>query len=198
MVAELDKKRKCVGSMARRSELTADTTQLAKFLDITPRWVRHLKAEGILKLARDADGKELKGRYELLANNIAYIRHLREQAKLGDTSQAEFNLHRNRRVAADAERAELELKLFKGSVHRADDVEVVLTTRITAAKSRILAIAPRVTRTILGETDFQTVHDKIYAECESACNEIAGLSRKDFRKQTEEYLRKQASQCNGE
>jgi hypothetical protein len=36
-----------------------DTTQVAKLIDVTPRWVRKLTADGVLTRARDANGEEL-------------------------------------------------------------------------------------------------------------------------------------------
>lgn len=168
--------------------LTVDTTQLARFLDITPRWVRELKNDGVLTNARDADGSELRGRYELLVNNIAYIRHLRGVGKVEGTSESQYALLRNRRITAETERAELELKLYKGQLHRAEDVEFILTTRITAAKTRILAIASRVSRLVIGLTDFKRVHTLIYGECESALNEVAGINSKAFTQAIVAYL----------
>jgi phage terminase Nu1 subunit (DNA packaging protein) len=180
-----------------RSELTADTTQLAKFLDVTPRWVRKLKDDGILMLARDADGQELKGRYELLPNNIAYIRYLRRKARLDDTSESEYIQLRNQRMAADAERAELELKLYKGELHRSEDIQFVVANMVTAAKSRLLAIPSRVTRLILGLTDFHKVSDLIRDEIETALRELSGFNRKMFARQNQEYLKAQNPDNSG-
>src|SRR5262245_6012510 len=99
-----------------RGQLTADTVQMAKFLDITPRWLRVLTSEGVLVRAKDDEGNELRGRYELLPNFQAYVRYLRQQAKIDDASENKWQILRNRRAEADAERAELELKLYKGQL----------------------------------------------------------------------------------
>jgi hypothetical protein len=186
--------------MARGTQLTADTTLLAKFLDITPRHLRRLKADGILTLARDADGEERRGRYEILPNNVAYIRYLRRQATLDDTSEKQYAQLRNQRMRADAERADLELKLFKDQLHRSDDIEFIVTNMITAAKSRLLAIPSRVARLVLGLTDFQTIYDLIYKEIEAALLELSGYNRKMFAKQNQAYLRSQSTSgpLNGE
>lgn len=163
---------------------------MAKFIDVTPHRVRQLREAGILKLARDVDGSELRGRYVVLENNIAYIRYLRQQRGMQENaSQSEFESHRNRREAANAERAELELKLFKGQVHRWEDIEVILTQRITAAKQRILAIASRTARLVTGCKSFEKNYNTLYTECESACNEIATLNARTFMKQTMAYLK---------
>ena len=177
--------------MAREANLTADTTQLARFIDVTPRHVRRLQTEGVLTLARDESGQELRGRWDLYANNIAYIRYLRRRSELDDTSESQYIQLRNRRAAADAERAELELKLYKGQLHRSEDINFVLTNMLTAAKSRMLAIPSRVTRLILGMTDFQKIYDLIYKEIEAVLSELKDFNRKMFAVQNRAYLRAQ-------
>src|SRR5215475_10031307 len=94
--------------------LTVDQTQLAKFLDITPRHVRQLRTDGVLTRARDVDGKELIGRYDLLQNNIAYIRYLRQQNKIDDSGEMEIRLLKSRRMMAEAGMAELRFKQMRG------------------------------------------------------------------------------------
>jgi hypothetical protein len=171
---------------------------MAAFIDVTPHRVRQLRDQGILKLARDVDGSELKGRYQLFPNNIAYIRYLRQQRGMQENaSQSEYEVHRNRQAAANAERSELELKLFKGQVHRWEDIEVILTQRITAAKQRILAIASRTARIVTACTVFDKNYNTIYTECESACNEIASLNAGSFMKQTLAYLKQLAREKAG-
>jgi hypothetical protein len=171
---------------------------MAAFIDVTPHRVRQLRDQGILKLARDVDGSELRGRYKLRENNIAYIRFLRQQRGVKeDASQSAYEQSRNRIASANAERSELELKLFKGSVHRWEDIEVILTQRITAAKQRILAIASRTARLVTGCKDFDKNYNTIYTECESACNEIAHMNARSFMKQTMAYLKSLATKQGG-
>lgn len=173
----------------RRTSLTADTTQLAKFLDITPRHLRRLKADGILVLARDADGEELRGRYELVPNNIAYIRYLRRLERPDDAGENQYLALRNKHMAAEAEHAALDLKLYKQQLHRADDTAFAVGNMVEAAKARILKIPRRVTKLILGLTDFQKIYDLIYAEIEAALREVSGYNRKMFAAKNGEYLR---------
>ena len=79
--------------------VTLDTAQLARFLDITPRHVFRLTNDGVLVRARDEAGNELRGRYELLPNNVSYIRHLRQQGRFDDASESEYQ---RQRVGQDA------------------------------------------------------------------------------------------------
>lgn len=176
-----------------RPATTIDQDQLAKLLDITPRHVRRLRGDGILALARDIDGKELYGRYELVFNVRAYIQYLRTQARLDDASESKYIMLRNQKMAADSETAELKLAIFKATLHRADDVEFILTNIFTAIKARLLAIPSRVTRLVLGQTNFQVIYDLLYAEIEVVLRELADPNPQMFSRQNTAYLASQGA-----
>jgi phage terminase Nu1 subunit (DNA packaging protein) len=172
---------------------TIDKNQLAKLLDVTPRHIQRLTGDGILARARDVDGKELVGRYELVYNVRAYIQYLRTQARLDDASESKYVMLRNQKMAADSEMTELKLALFKNTLHRADDVEFILTNIFTAIKSRLLSIPARVTRLVLGQTNFQVIYDLIYAEIELVLRELAEPSPTMFARQNTAYLTSQGA-----
>jgi phage terminase Nu1 subunit (DNA packaging protein) len=181
--------------------LTIDKGQLAQLLDITPRHVQRLTADGILTRARDVDGKELLGRYELIANVRSYIKFLRMQARLDDASESKYIMLRNNKMAADSETATLKLAIFKNTLHKADDVEFILTNMFTAMKSRLLAIPSRVTRLVIGQTNFQVIYDLIYGEIELGLRELSEYHPDMFRRQNDAYLASQGADptlVNGE
>jgi hypothetical protein len=172
---------------------TIDQTQLAKLLDLTPRHIRRLVGDGVLQRARDVDGKELFQRYELVHNVRAYIQYLRTQARLDDASQSKWVLLRNQKMEADSETAVLKLNLFKNTLHRADDVEFILTNMFTALKSRLLAIPSRVTRLLIGQTSFQVIYDLVYGEIELALRELSAPTPQLFARQNVAYLASQGA-----
>jgi Phage DNA packaging protein, Nu1 subunit of terminase len=181
--------------------LTIDKGQLAQLLDITPRHVQRLTGDGILTRARDVDGKELMGRYELIANVRSYIKYLRMQARLDDASESKYVMLRNNKMAADSETATLKLAIFKNTLHKADDVEFILTNMFTAMKSRLLAIPSRVTRLVIGQVNFQVIYDLIYTEIELALRELADYNPMMFKRQNDAYLASQGADptsLNGE
>jgi phage terminase Nu1 subunit (DNA packaging protein) len=185
--------------MAR--QVTLDTAQLARFLDITPRHVFRLTNDGVLNRARDEAGNEIRGRYDLLPNNVAYIRHLRQQGRFDDASESEYQRQRVGRMRAENEMAQIKLKELKGEIHRASDVEFVMTNMITATKQRLLAIPSRIARLLVGLTSFQKIYDTIYTEIELALRELAEYKPEMFAVQNEEYLVKQGvdlASLNGE
>src|SRR5215471_17968812 len=122
-----------------------DTTQLAKLLDTSPRWVQKLTQDGVINRARDADGEELRGRYNLLAVRD-YCRYLRSLARLDDASEARWHALRNEKMAADTEMAHLNLAERKGQLHDARDVEFIMNNMLTYFKQGVLSIPSRVTR----------------------------------------------------
>jgi phage terminase Nu1 subunit (DNA packaging protein) len=172
---------------------TVDQSQLAKLLDITPRHVRRLVADGVLTRARDIDGKELYGRYELVASVRAYIQYLRFQARLDDASESKYVMLRNSKMAAESETAELKLAIFKSTLHRADDVEFIMTNMFTAMKQRLLAVPARTTRLVVGQTNFQVIYDLITGEIELALRELSDYNPSMFARQNSAYLSSQGA-----
>jgi phage terminase Nu1 subunit (DNA packaging protein) len=176
-----------------------DTTQLAKLLDITPTWVRKLTSDGVLTRARDADGKELMGRYTLLAVRD-YCRYLRSVAKLDDASEARYSALRNERMAAEGELSRLKLREYKGELHNARDIEFVMNNMLTYFKQRVLSIPSRVARLCVGKS-FRQIYDLIMTEIELALRELSGYDRTMFAAQRASYLKSQGvdlESLNGE
>ena len=176
-----------------------DTTQLAKLLDITPTWVRKLTNDGVLNRARDADGKELMGRYNLLSVRD-YCRYLRSVAKLDDASQSRYSALRNEKLAAESERAHLELREYKGELHNARDIEFIMNNMLTYFKQRVMSIPSRVARVCVGKT-FREIYDLISTEIELALRELSGYDRSKFAAQRTAFLRAQGidlDSLNGE
>ena len=177
--------------------VTLDTAQLARFLDITPRHVFRLTNDGVLVRARDEAGNELRGRYELLPNNVSYIRHLRQQGRFDDASESEYQRQRVGRMRAENEMAQIKLKELKGEMHRATDVEFVMTNMITATKQRLLAIPSRISRLLVGKTSFQKIFDLISAEIESALKELSAYKPEMFKREAVDFLESEAVIAGG-
>jgi hypothetical protein len=96
---------------------------------LTPRRVRQLTAEGVFTRAHDPEtGEFLRSRYSLVETTHAYIKFLRE-GKLDDPDESNYVRSRSRRMYALAESEELRLKVLKGALHRAEDVEYFMSNR---------------------------------------------------------------------
>ena len=165
------------------------TTQLAKLLLLSERRIQQLVRAGIFKHAFDLEGgHELRGRFRWIDSVQAYIRYLRQELGSEDATETRFLDARSRRMIAVAEAAELRLKVLKGKLHRAEDVEFLMTNRDSAIRARILAIPARVGRLLIGQTDPATIHDLLSAELYSALDSLLAYDPAAFNEQNEEYL----------
>src|SRR6266481_1172122 len=164
------------------------TEVIARFLLLTPRRVRQLTAEGVFTRARDPEtGEFLRGRYSLVETTHAYIKFLRE-GKLDDPDESNYIRSRSRRMHAIAEEAELRLKVIKGKLHRAEDVEFLMTQRDTAIKAQFLAIPSRTARFLVGKTDYQEIYNLLMAEVLAVLENLSGYDPRAFNEQNEKYL----------
>lgn len=181
--------------------VTLDTAQLARLLDITPRHIQRLAADSVLVRARDETGRALQGRWEMIPNVHGYIKHLRGQARLDDSGDATFVGLRNSRLRSEAEMAALRLNQLKGELLRRDDVDFWIGNALTAFKSRVQSIAARVSRLLVGQTNFRVIFDTISTETNLALNELSQLNSSQFSAQSEAFLAAQGAdraQLNGQ
>jgi len=175
------------------ANVTLDTVQLARLLNMDPRSVRRLKADGVLFVARNEFGTEMRGRYEMIANNHAYIAYLKKLGRWDASGETQRLLLTNRKIAADAELSELRLLQVKGTLHRSVDVEFLWTSKLTRIKARMQAIPSRVSRLLVGKTDFREIHDLLTAEVDMALRECSGYNSADFQTAAEEHLTAQGA-----
>jgi phage terminase Nu1 subunit (DNA packaging protein) len=77
--------------------------------------------------------------YSLTESSHAYIRYLRDRNP--ETGEAvDLNEERAKLAKAKRLKAELELQVEKGELHRAEDVEKIMTATLVNFKSRLSAI----------------------------------------------------------
>lgn len=167
---------------------TINTTQLARLILITPRHVNRLVADGVLTRAVDDDGKELRGRFEMVANVQAYIRHILARTQHDEPGESVYSRLRNDRMRDEGEMTRLRLLEIKGKLHRADDVEFAVTSMITACRSRLLAIPSRITTRLIGKRSFKEIYRIIYDEIVLALRELSGYEAKKFRRSSDQFL----------
>ena len=77
----------------------------------------------------------------------------------------------------------LKLRLFKGSLHEASDVDFCMTNMLTFFKQRILAIPARISRQLIGKKSFREIYDIIMTEIVSCLSELSGYDRNMFAQQ---------------
>src|SRR5262245_20670157 len=170
--------------MAEQRYLT--TTDFARVIGVETAYIRQLTQRGILRRARDAEGKELMGRYSLLSVRD-YCEHLRASLRIDDASQLRRDALRNEKLAAETETAQIELKQRKGKLHEDVDVEFYMTQMLTAFKSRVLAIPQRCARRCVGKP-FRQILEIIKSEIHLCLRELSGYDRSKFAAANREHL----------
>jgi hypothetical protein len=147
-------------------------------------------ADGVLTRATDDDGNELRGRFEMVANVQAYIRHIEARRQFDAPGESEYVRLRNERMAREGELSALRLDEIRGKLHRSDDVEFAVTSMITACRSRLLSIPSRITRQLIGKRSFKEIYGVIYNEIVLALRELSGYDARKFSRQSEEFLKR--------
>lgn len=126
------------GGRVENQQLNA--RELASLFDITDRWVRKLRDDGVLVCS----GKPPK--YPLIENVQAYTEYLLGRAQTRVASKDAADLDKEKLQAevrikqAKAEMAEQELKELKGELHRAEDVEAITTDHVLYFRSMLMAL----------------------------------------------------------
>jgi phage terminase Nu1 subunit (DNA packaging protein) len=128
-------------------------------LDLSVRHVRRLTRDGVLKLIR-RDGKH--PRYRLADSVQQYLKHQKHYitADLSRPDDA-YRAARTERMCALAKIEQIRVDEMRGRLHRAEDIEFCLTNMLTFMKQRLLAIPSRITRVLIGQTDFKTIYAAI-------------------------------------
>jgi hypothetical protein len=169
-------------------QLVITKADAAVLLQLDERTVQRAVKSGLIQNARNKAGQPVKGRFILGEIVPAYVVHLR-QSIAGDPQEIELKAAKLRKALADAERAELELALFKNQLHTSDAVLFVWSTRIGATRKRLLAVPNRLAPHLAGEIDQKKIYAAISAEIDMALEDVSGLTEKDFAKQNREFLK---------
>lgn len=126
---------------------------LATILGITDRRVRQLVQEGII------DAKA-RGKYELVKTIQQYCNYLRQKSEVDSNklgSKIDYENERALHEKVKREKADLQLKVMKGELHRAIDLEMVVTDMITKTKIKILGIPAKAAPMIIVYTDIPRI-----------------------------------------
>jgi hypothetical protein len=156
----------------------------------------HMDARSVCRAVKAGTVQQSRRGCFILGKIIpAYVDHLRERIA-NNPDEAALRAAKLRKALADAERAELELALFKGQLHTSDAVLFVWSTRIGASRKRLLAVPTRLAPHLVGETDQKKIYNHIYTEITAALEDVAGVTEKDFKKQNREFLKVHRSNGN--
>lgn len=158
---------------------------IAKIFGVSTRRVEQLKTEGIIK----GQGKPTK--YDLLPTIQAYIKYLSDKANGREKKQADAKLltekldAEKRIKAAKAEMAEIELKELQGKMHRAEDVEAIMTDHVFYLRSMLMAMPGKLAVDLAGNHTAAEQADRVKAEVYYILENLAG-----YKYDPEEYKKR--------
>ncbi|WP_121614778.1 hypothetical protein [Virgibacillus halodenitrificans] len=149
-------------NVSNRIEYTVTTKELSEILNLSPRRIQQLTKESALV-------RSARGKYDLPSSIQAYIEYMNEvpDEEL-DKVEEETLWTRARR-----QKAELELKIMQGEVHRSEDVESVMNDMLGAFRSQLLVIPGKVAPQLIAETDVEVIKDTVKKYVYEAMQELA-------------------------
>lgn len=148
----------------------ANVETVAKAMNITPRRVQQLAADGMPKATR--------GEYDLGQCMAWYIRYLQKAIEKRsdpgkDDGTLEFTRERSRLAKEQADKAALDNAARRGELLEANIVERAWTELFTAIKARALSLPTKVAAELATMTDANRIRDRLHREVHEILSEAA-------------------------
>jgi len=137
---------------------------IAKLFDLTPRRVQQLSKEGVIPRAE-------RGRYELVPAVRGYIGYLK--ARSLNPGVVSFEEVRARKIAAEAEMAEMELLEKKGQLISAHEVVASWGEIVGACRSKLLAVPAKIAPVVAVEDNPAVCKQIVEEQIGEALHELA-------------------------
>ncbi|MHC1747447.1 MAG: hypothetical protein AB9856_03545 [Cellulosilyticaceae bacterium] len=156
--------------------LTVSASVLADLLGVTDRRVRQLAEEGIFI-------RVSKGRYNLPESIKTYINMLKMEQDIVNAGAADgLDLETERAIKTRVERkqAEIKLALMKGEVHKAAEVEQVMTDMLTSFRTRLLNVPAKLAPILVSRSEMGHIKNLITNEVIEVLNELKEYNPADF------------------
>lgn len=144
--------------------MTVTTKELSEILGLSSRRIQQLAKEKVI--VRVAHGK-----YDLPHSIQSYIEYIKEQSKSDE--EIDFNKERTLLTRANRMKAELELKIMQGELHRSEDVETVMNDMLSSFRAQMLVLPNKVAPLVLGQTNLATIKNIIKKYVHEALQELS-------------------------
>jgi len=149
---------------------------LADLFGITDRRVRQLADEGVFQSIS-------RGKYEMrdcIRKYCVYLRAAAESCTAKTEIKINYDTEKALHEKAKREKAELQLKVMKGDLHRSEDIEFVMVDMIAKAKTKLLALPSKLAPMVLNRSDMSMVQGLLQMQVEEALNELADYTPELF------------------
>lgn len=157
------------------SNVTVNSSVLQELFGVGDRMIRYLVEEGIIE-------REGRGKYPLLKSVKSYITTLKvaNSGKI-QTNEDDLVLEEEKAKHEHIKRqiTEIKLQLIKGQVHKAEDVEAVMTDMLAKFKTKIESLPSKLAIQLEGE-DKLSIQNILKEELADALKELASYDPKDF------------------
>ncbi|MRN51977.1 hypothetical protein [Paenibacillus monticola] len=162
-----------------QNEMVLNANQMAELLGLSPRRIQQLAEEGIIV-------RSGRGKYMAAGSVQNYIRFQAESG--GGPSEVDYFDERALHERAKRRKAEIELAVMNGELHRAGDVALVMNDMVVTFRARILAIPTKLAPQMLGQTELPVVLDLLTKEVKEAATELSEYDPEKFYAVSEEYV----------
>ena len=158
---------------------SVSTKELAQVLGKTTRWINELSREGVLIQSG-------RGRFLLAENVQRYIEHI--EAKFEDQNEIDYAKEKAVHERVKREKAEIELAVMKGQMHRGSDVAAVMNDMVASFRSKILSLPSKLAPQLVGKKEIPVVLAILTEEVHSALTELSEYDPQTFLARSEDYV----------
>jgi len=157
------------------------TKVIAKLFNLTERRIQQLTKEGVIQQAA-------QGRYELAPTIQGYIKYLQERAFGRGNTDSDLQKEKILLTRANRQKAELEVQVMRGELHRSEDVRRVMNDMLGAFRARCLAIPTRAAPKLIDQKDIAVIQDILKAEVYEALAELSEYDPEVFYQHSKDTL----------
>lgn len=140
------------------------TSELCEILGLSSRRVQQLaKEEALVRISH--------GVYDLPASIQSYVDYFIEQSKPDEklnTLTEDFLLTKAKR-----EKAQIEVEIIKGNLHRTEDIEAVMNDMLASFRAQLLVLPNKVAPLILAQTEVEVIKTIIKRYVNEALQELS-------------------------
>lgn len=145
-------------------QMIVSTKQLSEIIGLSDRRVRQLESEGtLIKIGR--------GKYDLPASIQKYVEVIKEQSKPDEVT--ELNIEKTLLTRVNRMKAEMELKIIQGQVHKSEDVEKVMNDMLSSFRAQLLVIPGKAAPRLLGQSEIEPIKEILKSYIFEALQELA-------------------------
>ena len=137
----------------------------AQLFHVTERRIQQLAKDGVIP-------KSGRGKYPLITTIQGYVRFLQERSMGGEVS-TDIQTERQRLISANADKAEIEVKVLKGELIPLDLVTFTWQAMAGAVRSRMLSVPNKSAHVVSFETDVHVIEELLTSQVHEALDELS-------------------------